>query len=125
MAKTTLWGALGMTRPKTNKTYTSVETPTTPDYSMNPIAPDWLTQFVPGLTAWEHMQPLPIKVASGQQWNRTPSSHKAGIESYINWASGQVGGIVASYQDYVDAILGMLPQRSPSRPGYWSPMSQG
>jgi hypothetical protein len=94
-------------------------------YGTNPIAPSWLTQYVPNLEAWEPMTPQPIKVASGQLWNRTPSSHKSGIESYINWASGRVGGIVASYQDYVDAILGMLPKRSPTRAGYWSPFSQG
>jgi hypothetical protein len=92
--------------------------------SNNSPTPSWLTKFAPGEKAWEPMKGFRVPVPSGQLWNQTPSSQKAGLQSYINRFSGTVPGMVASYQDLIDRMLTMLPKSSPPRAGRWEPFRQ-
>ena len=84
-----------------------------------PPTPYWLPAFSPGQVANQPMQKLPVKIPSGQQWARTPYSHRMGLGSYIDYAAG-TPGVIASYNDFLDALLGMLPKRAPQRAGRWS-----
>lgn len=86
-----------------------------------PPTPHWLPQFAPGETAWEPMKGFPAKVASGQLWGKTPWSHKMGLQAYINRYAGTVPGMIAAFEDYLDAIMGMQVRRAPSRAGRWMP----
>lgn len=85
-----------------------------------PPTPHWLPKFAPGETAWEPMKGFPAKIPSGQMWGRTPPSHRAGLESYINRYAGMVPGMIASYQDMVAIMLGMQPRRAPSGAARWA-----
>jgi hypothetical protein len=126
MAKTPFWGALGMTSPyKYTPPTTTIEEKTPALRTDTPIVPYWLPTYAPGEEAWGHMQGYPVKTPSGQLWNKTLPSWKSGLQSYINYWAGRVPGMVASYEDLLSKITRMLPQRSPSRAGYWGAYSQG
>jgi hypothetical protein len=86
-----------------------------------PPTPYWLPQFVPGLTSGQTMRKLPTKIPSAQQWYRTPSSQRTGLEAYVNYAAGTPGA-PASYEDLIDRMMSMLPQRAPSRASRWLPI---
>lgn len=84
-----------------------------------PPTPYWLPSFSPRQTEGQPMGKYPVKIPSGQLWSKTPWSQRGGLESYINWAAG-TPGVIAAYQDMLDRMMMMLPQRSPSRAGRWA-----
>jgi len=92
--------------------------------TQSPPTPYWLPEFAPGETAWEPMKGFPVKIPSGQQWARTPSSQRGGLQSYINRYAGTRAGMVASYQDMIDRMMMMFPKNAPSRAGRWAPFKQ-
>ena len=84
-----------------------------------PPAPYWLPKYAPGEQAWQPMKGYPVQIPSGQTWSRTPWSQRMGLESYINRYAGTVPGMIASYQDLVEIILGRQPKKAPSGAARW------
>jgi hypothetical protein len=126
MANTNFWGAVGMAQPRPKTTATTWTAPVAEPfrYTNTPPTPYWLPQFAPGEVENEPMQGYNVPIPSMQMWNKTPSSQKAGLGSYINRWAGSVPGMVASYQDMIDRMIMMLPKSSPSGAGRWSLFSQ-
>lgn len=91
----------------------------TMDWTTPPPTPYWLPAFSPGQVAGQPMQKLPTPVPSGQLWGRTPWSQREGLRSYVEWGAG-TPGLPAAYQDLIDRMYMMLPQRSPTRAARWS-----
>lgn len=86
----------------------------------NATVPYWLPQFAPGEKEGASMQGFAVKTPSGQLWSKTPTSQRGGLESYINRYAGSVPGMIAAYQDLLDRMVMMFPQRAPSRATRWS-----
>ena len=68
-----------------------------------PTAPDWLPEFVPGLTAGQEISQLPIKTPSGQQWGMTPWSVREGLAGYADYAGQR------PYRDILEHAAMMAP----------------
>jgi hypothetical protein len=106
-----------------NRDYWSTPTNNASTYT-EPTSPYWLPKFAPGEVENQPMQGFNVPIPSWQMWNKTPSSQRAGLGSYINRWAGTVPGMVASYQDMLDRMLMMLPGNAPSGAGRWAPFSQ-
>lgn len=90
------------------------------DWNTAPTVPYWLPQFAPGEMAGTPMQGFAVKIPSGSLWSKTPWSQQQGLEAYINRWAGSVPGMIAAYQDLLDRMYAMFPQRAPSRATRWA-----
>ena len=84
-----------------------------------PPAPEWLPQFVPGLTAGKPIEKLPTKTPSGQTWSMLPPSTQLGLAGYVDWAGDR------TFEDVYEQMQIMKP-KTPRGAGVeqWRPASQ-
>lgn len=68
-----------------------------------PPVPGWLTQFVPGLTAGQTLEKMPVRTPSGQAWAKLPPSQREMLAGYTEWAGGR------PYEDIYEAMMRARP----------------